>query len=479
MSDQSSQQGKTSILLASAALGAAMLVTRTGFAQAPAPATPPAPAEPPAAAPPPAHAARGRARPRPRNRRQPPHLPPHRRNRLPSWRRERPLRCRELRHPKRRRSRRCSRSRPGSACASACSSRTCGATPTRSAKRRSTRSTSSRASAERCSTSSAGPRTSRSPATRRRPLGERTRRRAARRSARRVRNARDGPHRPTRLHGRVPPLGRPHAHAVGSLELQRPVVHEPLGLPGRLLRARPDRGFAYVGPRGTEEIGREVGTVAWGDIMKGKFKYYLGVMDLDDQPTNTPLYTGRLQVRDHRQRAGFLRQQHLLRRAEHSRHRCGRAVSEALRLRPGVQDNLVEFNADVLAEFNVGDSGTATLEGAYYMADSGDIDVEAGDIGGVMPYDSAFFVVASYLLPQMGPGKIQPLFRYQAVDERRRRYRPERHEHHRGAGELRDEGLLREALPRLHRTRTWVRRRRRRQPSRATPSSSASRSSSS
>ena len=53
--------------------------------------------------------------------------------------------------------------------------------------------------------------------------------------------------------------------------------------------------FAYVGPRGTEEVGREVGTVVWGDINKGKFKYYAGIMDLDNAPTNTPLYPGRLQ----------------------------------------------------------------------------------------------------------------------------------------------------------------------------------------
>ena len=59
--------------------------------------------------------------------------------------------------------------------------------------------------------------------------------------------------------------------------------------------------------------------------------------------------------------------------------------------------------------------GTVSFEGAYYMADSGDIDEDAGDAGGIMPYDSAFFVLASYLLPQMGPGKLQPLVRYQGV----------------------------------------------------------------
>jgi hypothetical protein len=165
--------------------------------------------------------------------------------------------------------------------------------------------------------------------------------------------------------------------------------------------------FAYVGPRGTEEIGREVGTVAWGDIGKGKFKYYLGVMDLDDTPVNTPLYTGRLQAAIIGSEPGFYGSstyygaQDIL--------AIGAAAQYQKRfVFAGAEDDLFEFNADILAEFNVGESGTATLEGAYYMVDS-------GESGGVMPYDSAFFVVASYLLPQMGPGRIQPLFRYQAA----------------------------------------------------------------
>lgn len=70
------------------------------------------------------------------------------------------------------------------------------------------------------------------------------------------------------------------------------------------------QGF-YVGPRGTEEIGREVGASVWGDIGKGKFKYYLAMMDLDNAADsigaddmgnpivlargNTPLYSARVQ----------------------------------------------------------------------------------------------------------------------------------------------------------------------------------------
>ena len=51
--------------------------------------------------------------------------------------------------------------------------------------------------------------------------------------------------------------------------------------------------FFYIGPRGTEEVGREVGVTVWGDVMKGKFKYYLAALDLDDG-SKSPLYSGRL-----------------------------------------------------------------------------------------------------------------------------------------------------------------------------------------
>ena len=187
----------------------------------------------------------------------------------------------------------------------------------------------------------------------------------------------------------------------------------PWDYPGLYFVPGPTGNFAYVGPRGTEEIGREVGTVAWGDIAKGKFKYYLGVMDLDDQPQNTPLYTARLQGAIIGSEPGFYGSSTYY--GAQNIVAIGAAVEYQKRfVFAGVQDNLTAFNADLLAEYELG-PGVATLEGAYYMADSGDIDADAGDIGGIMPYDSAFFVVASYLLPKMGPGRLQPLFRYQGV----------------------------------------------------------------
>jgi hypothetical protein len=167
----------------------------------------------------------------------------------------------------------------------------------------------------------------------------------------------------------------------------------------------PGQGFTYVGPRGTEEVGREVGAVAWGDINKGKFKYYAGVMDLDNAPQNTPLYTGRLAYAFIGDEPGFYGSSTYY----GSKDIVALGVAAQYQKRfnfAGAQDDLLEINADLLAEFNVGDAGTISVEGAYYHVDS-------GKTAGVMPFDDAFFAVLSFLTPAIGPGKIQPLVRYQ------------------------------------------------------------------
>jgi hypothetical protein len=170
----------------------------------------------------------------------------------------------------------------------------------------------------------------------------------------------------------------------------------------------PGGGFTYVGPRGTEEIGREVGVVAWGDIGKGKFKYYGGVMDLDNVavvPSNTPLYTGRVAYAFIGDEPGFYGSSTYY--GAKDILALGVAVQYQKRFNfAGAQDDLLEINADLLAEFNVGDAGTITAEGAYYHVDS-------GKTAGVMPFDDAFFAVLSFLTPAVGPGKLQPLVRYQ------------------------------------------------------------------
>jgi hypothetical protein len=172
--------------------------------------------------------------------------------------------------------------------------------------------------------------------------------------------------------------------------------------------------FAYIGPRGTEEIGREVGATAWGDLGKGKFKYYAAVMDLDDAATNTPLYTARLGYAILGAEPGFYGSSTYY--GAQDIVAIGVAAQYQARFAPAGlpsnkhADDVAEINADLLAEFKVGDGGAITGEGAFYHVDS-------GKSAGVMPYDDAWFLVASYLTPMMGPGKIQPLFRYQGYSD--------------------------------------------------------------
>jgi len=179
----------------------------------------------------------------------------------------------------------------------------------------------------------------------------------------------------------------------------------------------PGRGgsFAYIGPRGTEEIGREVGTTVWGDIGKGKFKYYAAILDLDDAPQNTPLYSARLGYAILGNEPGFYGSstyyggQDIVALGVAAQYQA-RFAPAGLPANKG-PDDLAEINADLLAEFKVGDGGAVTGEGAYYHVDS-------GKSAGVMPFDDAWFLLASYLTPLMGPGKIQPLFRYQGYTDK-------------------------------------------------------------
>jgi hypothetical protein len=166
----------------------------------------------------------------------------------------------------------------------------------------------------------------------------------------------------------------------------------------------PGQGFMYIGPRGTEEIGREVGTVVWGDIGKGKFKYYAGMLDVDDAPASTPLYTGRVQLALLGSEPGFYGSSTYY--GSQNIVAIGAAAQYQKRWTVlGVSDEVTEFNADLLAEYNIEGVGTVSLEGAYYTFDSG-----------LMPVDHAFFILGHYLTPnELGFGKLDVGVRYQAT----------------------------------------------------------------
>lgn len=163
----------------------------------------------------------------------------------------------------------------------------------------------------------------------------------------------------------------------------------------------------FVGPA-EGPSGRNAGGVVWGDFEKGMFKYYAGVFNLTNA-NQSPLYTGRLHFTAIGKEPGYYGsstyygEQDVLAFGVGAQYqRKGSTFTDPTGMLPDDQDDFAEINADVLAEFKLGDSGVITGEAAYYHF-SGDYN----------PADNAFFVLASYLSPDLGIGKIQPLVRYQ------------------------------------------------------------------
>lgn len=147
--------------------------------------------------------------------------------------------------------------------------------------------------------------------------------------------------------------------------------------------------------------GRNTGATIWGDPGgTGKFKYYLGVFDLDGGDAGRPLYTGRLNLALIGDEPGFY----------HSSTYYGAKDILALGVggqyqgqTPNQSENYRMFNADLLAEFTPGNAGTLTAEGAVYRYQEETDMATTGLMG-----------LGSYLIPgDIGGGRIQLGGRYQ------------------------------------------------------------------
>jgi hypothetical protein len=193
-----------------------------------------------------------------------------------------------------------------------------------------------------------------------------------------------------------------------------PWFMSPWNYPGSYLAGPP------VGPR-QGPFGRNDGATLWGQFFGGYAKYYLGAFDLHD-PNANALVSGRLNFTLLNPEPGYY----------HSSTYYGGKDIVALGLggqykKKGsveiepipaggmpnplfipMSENYTELNADLLAEKKFGDAGVGTLEGAYYTFG-----------GKYEPIKSHFYVLGSYLLPQVvGIGRFQPLVRYQQADPR-------------------------------------------------------------
>jgi hypothetical protein len=178
----------------------------------------------------------------------------------------------------------------------------------------------------------------------------------------------------------------------------------------------------YFGPRGTEEVGREDGVTVWGDINKGKFKYYVALLDLDSNfgvlkggfAGQNPLFSARLAYAFVGSEPGFYGSstyyggQDIVALGAAFQYQKNYALPGAKDATTGVQgpdfkDNLVEFNADILAEKKL-DAGTPGIEAAYYH--------ESGDTRG---FNDFFYVMPTFTTGEILPakGKLNALFRFQ------------------------------------------------------------------
>jgi hypothetical protein len=172
----------------------------------------------------------------------------------------------------------------------------------------------------------------------------------------------------------------------------------------------------YYGPRGTEEVGREVGVTAWGDIGKGKFKYYAMMGDLDSNFGNdtmasqSPLFALRAQYAFIGAEPGFYGSSTYYGGQDIVALGAGLQYQKDYLLGSsaggmGVADNHTGFNADILAEFKTG-AGTPGIEAAFYH--------QSGDtrVGGL---DNLFYVVPGFTTDEVLPakGKLNATVRYQ------------------------------------------------------------------
>ncbi len=168
----------------------------------------------------------------------------------------------------------------------------------------------------------------------------------------------------------------------------------------------------YVGPQSQGPNGRNDGLTIWGQAEGGLFKYYAGAFDLWD-PSSKPWWTGRLNLSLINPEPGYY----------HSSTYYGGKDLLAIGIAGAFKkdgsksdptdptmptDDAGTFNADVLFEKNLQEGGVLDLEGAFYLY-GGDYE----------PFKNSFLFLASWMTAdKVGPGKIQPLVRFQMAKSR-------------------------------------------------------------
>jgi hypothetical protein len=168
-----------------------------------------------------------------------------------------------------------------------------------------------------------------------------------------------------------------------------------------------NRPGAPIGPK-VSQNGRDNGITAWGQVNKGKFKYYLGAFNLDNhEHTVNPLVSARVVVDFLDPEPGYYNQN-----AYHG-------DKDILALGAGFQyqkngvasasnglGNLTTFEIDGLADKKLGAAGVGTVEAAGYFFDQR------------QPVRRFFILGAGYVTPRpIGVGRLCPAVRYQFTQD--------------------------------------------------------------
>jgi len=163
--------------------------------------------------------------------------------------------------------------------------------------------------------------------------------------------------------------------------------------------------FAVVGPK-EGPYGRSDGATAWGQFGGGTFKYYLGVYELYDSVVTKPLISGRLALSLLNPEPGFYSSS-----TYYGKDILAIGVGGQYQKNGDLQDptnpnsdrkDYGMFLADLLFEKDLKGAGVIDVEGAFYKY-----------VGDYQPLKFSFMALASYLTPDTGVGKFQPLVRLQ------------------------------------------------------------------
>jgi hypothetical protein len=152
--------------------------------------------------------------------------------------------------------------------------------------------------------------------------------------------------------------------------------------------------------------GGAAAAAVWGQVNGGQFKYQAGIFTLDPTvPIGQAIYAGRLVYNLLDPEPGYYNSSTYY--GAKDVLALGGTIQYKKSIDPttSVEQKFVGFNFDALFEKKVIGANVLTLEGAYYNFDQGNT---AGQQGW-----SAFGLASWLFGDKLGPGRVQPMFRYQ------------------------------------------------------------------